>query len=72
MVSNSLWPHGLKPALLSMEFSRKEYWSELPLPTPGNIPKPGIEPRSLASPALAGRLPLVPPITYLRIHAFHQ
>ena len=72
MVSNSLWPHGLKPALLSMEFSRKEYWSELPLPTPGNIPEPGIEPRSLASPALAGRLPLVPPITYLCIHAFHQ
>ena len=56
MVSNSLWSHGLKPALLSMEFSRKEYWSEMPFPTPGNIAKPGIEPRSLASPAFAGRL----------------
>ena len=41
---------------LSMEFSRQEYWSELPLPTPGNLPKPGIEPASLAFPAWAGRL----------------
>ena len=56
MVSNSLRPHGLKAALLSMEYSRKEYWSELLFPTPGNIPKPEIEPRSLASPASAGRL----------------
>ena len=40
---------------LSMEFSRKEYWSGLPFPTPGNIPKPGIEPTSLQSSTLAGR-----------------
>ena len=39
---------------LSMEFSRQEYWSGLPFPSPGNLPDPGIEPRSLASPALAG------------------
>ena len=38
-------------ASLSMEFSRQEYWSELPFPTPGEPPDPGI--RS-ASPALAG------------------
>ena len=25
--------------LLSMEFSRQEYWSELPLPTPGDLPE---------------------------------
>ena len=40
--------------LMSMEFSRQEYWSVLLLPTPGNLLDPGIEPRSLASPALAG------------------
>ena len=27
-------------ATLSMEFSRQEYWSELPLPTPGDLPNP--------------------------------
>ena len=34
---------------LSMEFSRQEYWSRLPFPSPGDLPNPGIEP---ASPAL--------------------
>ena len=33
-------------ALLSMEFSRQEYWSGLPFPSPGDLPKPEIEPRS--------------------------
>ena len=37
-----------------MEFSRQEYWSGLPFPTPGHLPDLGIEPASLASPALAG------------------
>ena len=37
-----------------MEFSRQEYWSGLPFPTPGDLPNPGIEPASLVSPALAG------------------
>ena len=32
----------------SMEFSRQEYWSALPFPSPGNLPNPGIEPRSPA------------------------
>ena len=41
-------------APLSMEFSRQEYWSRLPFPTPGYPPNPGIEPESLMSPALAG------------------
>ena len=40
-------------ALLSMEFSRQEYWSGLPVPTPGDFPNSGIEPTSLAFPALA-------------------
>ena len=42
-------------APLSMEFSRQEYWSGLPFPTPGDLPNPEIKPTSLASPALAGR-----------------
>ena len=32
----------------SMGFSRQEYWSELPFPSPGDLPDPGIKPRSLA------------------------
>ena len=35
-------------APLSMEFSRQEYWSGLPFPSPGDFPKPGIEPGSPA------------------------
>ena len=42
-------------APLSMEFSRQEYWSGLPFPTPGDLPHPGIESKSLASPALVCR-----------------
>ena len=42
-------------APLSMEFSRQEYWSGLPFPSTGDLLNPGIEPVSLASPALAGR-----------------
>ena len=37
---------------LSVEFSRQEYCSGLPFPSPGDLPDPGIKP---ASPALAGR-----------------
>ena len=37
------------PAPLSMEFSRQQYWSGLPFPSPGDLPNPGIEPRSPAS-----------------------
>ena len=33
-------------APLSMEFSRQEYWSGLPFPSPGDLPDPWIEPRS--------------------------
>ena len=46
-------------APLSMGFSRQEYWSGLPFPSPGDLPNPGIEPRS---PALqADSLPSEPP-----------
>ena len=41
-------------APLSMGFSKQEYWSELPFPSPGDLPNPGIEPASLTSLALAG------------------
>ena len=34
-------------ALLSMEFSRQDYWSGLPGPSPGDLPDSGIEARSL-------------------------
>ena len=33
---------------LSTEFSRQEYWSVLPFPSPGDLPDPGIKPRSPA------------------------
>ena len=41
-------------APLFMGFSRQEYWSGLPGPPPGDLPDPGIEPRSPVAPALAG------------------
>ena len=37
-----------------MEFSRQEYWSGLPFPSPGDLPCPGIETESVTSPELAG------------------
>ena len=46
-MSESLQPH----APLSMGFSRQEYWSVLPFPSPGDLPQPGVKP---TSPALAG------------------
>ena len=48
-------PMDCKPAeaSLSVDFSRQEYWSGLPFPSPGDLPDRGIEPTSLSSPALA-------------------
>ena len=48
VVSNSLWSHGLQPArlLCPWGFSRQESWSGLPCPPPGDLPNPGLEPRS--------------------------
>ena len=37
-----------------MGFSRQEYWSVLPFPPPRDLPYPGIKPKSLGSPLLAG------------------
>ena len=50
LVTKSCLTLGTCQAPLSMEFSRQEYWSGLPFPSPGDLPDPGIKP---ASPALA-------------------
>ena len=42
----------------SMQFSRPEYWSGLPFPSPGDLPNPGIKPRSRA--LQADSLPVEP------------
>ena len=55
VMSDSLQPQ-------SMECSRQEYWSELPFPTLGHLPSPGIEPACLGFLLWqADSLPLVPP-----------
>ena len=46
-------------APLSMDFPKQEYLSGLPFPPPGDLPGPGIEPKS---PALAGRLLTIEPL----------
>ena len=48
-----------RQALLSMGFSRQEYWSGLPFPPPGHHPDPGIKPGSPALQAIS--LPSEPP-----------
>ena len=58
VMSDSLWPPWTSACQtpLSVGFSRQGYWSELPFPTQGDLPDPGIEPVSPVSSALAGRL----------------
>ena len=53
-------------APLSMGFSRQEYWSGLPFPSPGDLPKPGIKPRSpaLQADALTSESPGKPKVSY--------
>ena len=49
VMSEFLQPHGLHAACqvpLFMEFSRQEYWSGFPFPSPGDLPNPGIKPGS--------------------------
>ena len=58
VMSDTSWPMDCQ-APLSVEFSRKEYWSGLPCPSPGDLPDRGIEP---GSPKLqADALPSEPP-----------
>ena len=51
-----------RQAPLSMAFSRQEYWSGLPFPSPGDLPNPGIEPSSptMQADALLTELPEKP------------
>ena len=51
---------------LSVEFSRKEDWSRLPFPSPGDLPNPGIKPRSpaLKADSLPSKLPGIFPNEY--------
>ena len=61
VMSDSLRPCALQPARLlgPWGFSRQECWSEVPGPPPGDLPNPGIKPKS---PALqADSLPTDPP-----------
>ena len=57
---------------LSMGFSRQEYWSRLPFPTPGNLSNAGTEPAFPASPALASGFFTTDPHVYicLRMHIY--
>ena len=69
----TLWTIACQAAL-SMEFSQQEYWSGLSCP-PRDLPDPGIKPRSLMSPALAGSLSVARPrephmIKYLMTKSF--
>ena len=51
-------------APLLMEFSRQEYWSGSPFPSPGDLSNPGIEPASLVSPAMTGRFSTTSPLQF--------
>ena len=55
-----------------MEFSRQEYWSRLPLPTPGELPNLGNEPAYLASPILAGGFFAAEPPGKLKQHQWRS
>ena len=52
-------------ALLSMEFSRQEYWSGFPFPFPGDLPDPGIKLASPVSVELAGVFFIIVPTNLL-------
>ena len=71
-VSHSVLSYSLAPmdcvhqAPLSMDFSRQEYRNGLPVPYPGDLPDPGIEPRSpaLQADSLLFELPGKPPYKF--------
>ena len=57
----------------SMGFSRQEYWSGLPFPSPGDLPNPGIEPRSptLQADALTSEPPAKRIYVYIYIYTYY-
>ena len=59
-------------ASLSMGFSRQEYWSGLPSPSPGDLPDPGIEPGSpaLQADALSSEPPGKPKLVEVSLKKF--
>ena len=57
-----------RQAPLSMGFSRQEYWSELPFPSPGGLLQIGIKPASLSSPSLAGGFFTIAPSAVSELH----
>ena len=65
IIDHEVWPRLFKMNF-SMKFSRPEYWSGYPFPSPGDLPNPGIEPRSPALQAdsfpteLSGKLQISP------------
>ena len=61
-------------APLSMGFSRQEYWSGVPLPSPGDLPDPGIEPRSpsLQADTLTSEPPGLPTYLVLILNVFER
>ena len=59
-------------APLSLGFPRQEYWSGLPLPSPGDLPDPGILLASLASPILVGRFFTTEPPAHKTIHVLQE
>ena len=70
VMSNSATPWTVvRQAPLSMEFSRQEYWSGLPFPSPGNLPNPEIEPGSpaLQADSLQSELPEKPEENHCRL-----
>ena len=66
--SVTLWTIA-RQAYLSMGFSRQEYWSRLPFPSPGDLPDSGIEPRS---PALQAYPLSTEPLASLQITCHRQ
>ena len=76
-VSDSATPRTItRQTLLSIGFSRQEYWNRLPF-LPSDFPNPGIEPMAPVSPALAGRFFITEPLqkliytyTYTHTHTY--
>ena len=69
-MSDALWPQGLESTRLHCpwDFPKQEYWSGVPLPTPGDLPDPEIEPTSPVSSALAKRFFTTVPPGKLNLH----
>ena len=66
----TLWTVACQASLF-MGLSRQEYWSRLPFPPPGDLPDPGIEPASPATPVLqADSLPLSHRRSHWKAHFF--